>query len=155
MFKSFFITIILSFAVIAVGFSQKRSIKKGDEAFNIGEYHIAYEIYEKTYEKLTAKLDKAEVSYKLGECSRIMMDERKAAKWYKKATRYEIQFPVAWLYLANAQKMLAKYEEAKGNYKKYQNLVPDDSRGKNGVKSCEFAKSSTFCIVVLPILRDG
>ncbi|MCF6365518.1 MAG: OmpA family protein [Bacteroidales bacterium] len=140
MFKSFFIITFLSFTITFGGFSQKRSLKKADEAFNIGEYHIAYDIYEATYEKLTAKEDKANVSYKLGECSRIMMNERKAAKWYKKATRYEIKYPVAWLYLANAQKMLGKYEEAKENYKKYQNLVPNDSRGKNGVKSCEFAQ---------------
>jgi len=140
MFKSFFIISILSVAISITGFSQKRSLKKADEAFNIGEYHIAYDIYEATYEKLTAKEDKANVAYKLGECSRIMMNERRSAKWYKKATRYEIKYPIAWLYLANAQKMLEKYEEAKGNYKKYQNLVPDDSRGKNGVKSCEFAQ---------------
>lgn len=138
--KSTFIFILISFVISINSFSQKRSLKKADEAFKTGEYHTAFEIYEKAYEKLTAKPDKAEVAFKLGECSRIMMNERKAAKWYRKATKSKTEHPLAWLYLANAQKMLEKYEEAKANYKKYQNLVPNDSRGKNGIKSCEFVE---------------
>ncbi len=134
------ISIILILAIFSSGFSQKRNLKKADEAFKIGEYHTAYEIYEKTYEKLSSKPEKAEVSFKLGECSRIMMNERKAAKWYKKATRNKTEHPIAWLHLADALKMLEKYEEAKEQYIKYQNLVPNDSRGKNGIKSCEFVE---------------
>ncbi|NPA43932.1 MAG: OmpA family protein [Chlorobi bacterium] len=139
MSKSLFIIAIFSLIFSVNSFSQKRDLKKADEAYSIGEYKLAYEIYEKAFEKLTAKPDKAEVAFKLGECSRIMMNERKAAKWYKKATRYEIQYPKAWLYLADALRMLEKYDLAKEQYKKYQNLVPNDSRGKNGVKSCELA----------------
>jgi len=139
MVRSFFIVAILSITVSLNSFSQKRSIKKANEAFNTGEYSLAYEIYEKAFEKLSTKPDKAEVAFKLGECGRVMMKERKAAKWYKKATKYEIQNPKAWLYYANALKMLGKYELAKDQYKKYKNLVPDDSRGKNGLKSCELA----------------
>jgi peptidoglycan-associated lipoprotein len=136
-------SLILSAVIISFfslnGISQKKSIKKADEAFNTGEYFIAYEILEKVYEKLTVKEEKAQISFKLGECSRIMMDEKKASRWYGRAVRYDIQYPVAWLYLANAQKMLGEYEQAKENYKKYQNLVPDDPRGKIGILSCEYA----------------
>jgi len=137
MIRSFFILAILFFAISFASFSQKRSLKKANEAFSIGEYHTAYAIYEKAFEKLTSKPEKAKVAFKLGECSRIMMNERKAAKWYKKATRYEIQQPIAWLYLANSLKMLEKYDDANEQYKKYKNLVPNDSRGRNGIKSCE------------------
>lgn len=153
MTKSLFILIIFSFIISFNSFSQKRSIKKANEAFNIGEYNTAYEIYEKAFEKITSKPDKADVAFKLGECSRIMMNERKSAKWYKKATKYEIQKPKAWLYYADALRMLEKYDLAKEEYKKYQNLVPDDSRGKNGVKSCEFAplwKANPTMFNVLP-----
>ena len=139
MTKSLFIIVIFSVLISLNSFSQKRSIKKANQAFNIGEYSVAYDIYEKAFEKLSSKPEKAEIAFKLGECSRIMMKERKSAKWYKKATKYEVQNPKAWLYYADALRMLEKYDLAKEQYKKYQNLVPDDSRGKNGVKSCEFA----------------
>ena len=134
------VTILFVLVFISTGmFSQKRLIKKGDEAFAIGEYFLASENYEKVYEKLSTKPEKAAVSFKIGECARIMMDERKAAKWYRKAVRYNVDKPIAWLYYGNALKMLGKYDEAKIQYKKYQNLVPGDKRGKIGEKSCNFA----------------
>jgi len=130
----------LSFVLISVNvYSQKRMIKKADEAFAIGEYFLASETYEKVYEKLTSKPEKAEVAYKLGECGRIMMNNRKAAKWYRKAVRYNVEKPLAWLYYGNALKSLGKYDEAKIQFKKYQNLIPADERGKIGEKSCDFA----------------
>ncbi len=135
----FLIAVIFSLLFVLPVFSQKRDMKKADEALNIGEYKLAYELYEKAYEKLSDKDVKAEVAFNLGECARIMMDERKAAKWYKKAVRGNINNPKAYLYYADALKMLEKYEDAKEQYKKYKNLVPDDSRGRNGVESCEFA----------------
>jgi len=137
MIKSLLITLVLIFSLSLNSFSQKRDIKKGDAAYSTGEFHTAYTFYEKAFEKLSTKVEKREIAFKLGECSRIMMNERKSAKWYKKATKYGIQQPKAWLYLANSLKMLEKYDAAKEQYKKYQNLVPDDSRGKNGIKSCE------------------
>ncbi len=132
----FFIALLL----ISSGlFAQKRLLKKADEAFAAGEYFLAAESYEKIYEKLSSKTDKAEVAFKLGECARIMMNDRKAAKWYRKAVRYNVDRPTAWLYYGNSLKSLGKYEEAKIQFKKYQNLVPSDSRGKAGEKSCELA----------------
>ena len=130
----------LSFVLISVNaYSQKRMIKKADEAFAIGEYFLASETYEKVYEKLTSKPEKAEIAFKLGECGRIMMNNRKAAKWYRKAVRYNVEKPLAWLYYGNALKSLGKYDEAKIQFKKYQNLIPADERGKIGEKSCDFA----------------
>jgi len=120
-------------------FAQKRLVKKADEAFATGEYFLAAETYEKVYEKLTSKSEKAEIAFKLGECGRIMMNERKAAKWYRKAVRYNTDKPIAWLYYGNALKTLGKYDEAKIQFKKYQNLVPADERGKIGEKSCDYA----------------
>jgi peptidoglycan-associated lipoprotein len=119
--------------------AQKRTIKKADEAFNTGEYHIAFELYEQSYEKLTDKLEKADIAFKMGECSRIMMNEKDAKKWYARAVKYNINMPLAYLYYANALKMSGEYEEAKANFKKFQNMVPDDPRGKFGEESCDLA----------------
>ena len=135
--------ILISFIVLIIiipsSFGQKRTLKKADEAFGIGEYHIAFELYEKSYEKLPSKDVKAEVAFKLGECSRIMLNAKTAKKWYKRAVRYNVKNPMAYLYYADALKMGEEYAEAKGIYKKYQNLMPNDTRGKNGVESCDFA----------------
>lgn len=138
-FSKFIIVILIFFLIIPITFSQKRTLKKADEAFGIGEYHLAFELYEKAYEKIPSKDEKAVVAFKMGECSRIMLDDKDARKWYKKAVRYNVNNPLAYLYYADALKMNDEYEEAKGHYKKYQNLMPNDPRGRNGVESCDFA----------------
>ncbi len=137
-FKRLLFTAVL-ISCISLAYSQKRLIKKGDAAFNTGEYFTAYEAYEKVYEKLNSKPEKAKIAFKLGECKRKMMNARKAAKWYRKAVSYHIENPKAWLYYADALKSLGNYEDAKVQYKKYQNLNPSDKRGKAGEKSCELA----------------
>ena len=104
----FVFVIIFSLFIASNVFSQNRTVKKADEAFNIGEYKLAYELYEKSYEKLTVKELKNEVAFKLGECGRIMMEERKAVKWYRKAVRGNINNPLAYLYYANALKIYQK-----------------------------------------------
>jgi peptidoglycan-associated lipoprotein len=119
--------------------AQKRSIKKADEAFKTGEYFTAYELYEQSYEKLTDKVEKAEIAFKMGECSRIMMNDKDAKKWYARAVKYNINKPLAYLFYADALKMTGEYEEAKANYKKYQNMVADDPRGKSGEESCDLS----------------
>ncbi|PID87794.1 MAG: hypothetical protein CSB06_03265 [Bacteroidia bacterium] len=129
------LSLLLSLSV----FSQKRTIRKANEAFAGGEYHKAAELYEKIFEKLSSKEQKADISYKLGECNRIMMQDKKAKKWYKKAVRYKTEHPLAYLYYADALRMAEEYEKASELYKKYGNLVPADPRGSNGIKSCELA----------------
>jgi len=136
--KSISLSLIIVFLGTS-GFSQIKATKKADAAYNTGEYHKAIELYEKAFEKLNEKEDKAYVSFQLGECNRKMMNTKGARKWFAKAVRYKYKNPLAVLYLANALKTQQKYEEAKIKYEKYLKLVPSDYRGQNGVISCENA----------------
>ena len=123
--------------------SQNKRIKKANASFNAGEYIKASEKYKKIYSKAKTKVIKGEIAFKLGECYRNMNIIKYSKKWYGKAVRYRYQNPVAVLHLADAQLIFKEYEEAKVNYEKYKELVPDDVRGRNGIKSCEFAVETT------------
>jgi len=138
-YLKFCLLIIGSVLFFSYASAQKRVVKKADEAFDIGEYHLAFELYEKAYEKLSEKDLKAEIAFKMGECNRIMMDDKGAVRWYKKAVRAKINNPMAYLYYADGLKISGDYEDAKEEYKKYKNMVPDDPRGNNGIESCELA----------------
>ncbi len=131
--------IVISLFLLAHGplFSQEKQIKKADDAFNVGEYFAATEKYEKIYEGLTDKKDKAYVSFKLGECARITNDAKKAKKWYKAAVKNEYTDPLSVLYYAQALMMTDESVEAAGQFERYTQLMPDDVRGHNGVKSCK------------------
>ncbi|RLD69198.1 MAG: hypothetical protein DRI95_00840 [Bacteroidetes bacterium] len=119
--------------------AQNNKTKKADATFNAGEYYKASEMYQKLYSKAGTKIFKAELGFKLGECYRHMNIPRKAEKWYKKAVRYKYQDPMSILYLADAMKMNEKYPEAKTEYERYRDVVPDDIRGEKGIESCDLA----------------
>lgn len=128
--------ILISFSGI---YAQSKATKKADAAFGTGEYFKAIELYEKAFEKMTEKEDKAYVSFKLGECYRKMMIAKGSRKWYSKAVKYKYLNPIAVLYYAEALKMEQKFDQAKIQYQNYIKLVPNDSRGKTGIVSCEQA----------------
>ena len=103
----------------------------------MGEYSAAYLMYEKAYEKLTEKSEKARISFQLGECARKTNNVRKAKKWYKYAVKYNYKNPISVLYYAQALMSNEDYELASGQFERYKQLVSDDIRGANGIKSCE------------------
>jgi peptidoglycan-associated lipoprotein len=110
-------------------------MKKADAVFETGEYFKAAEMYEKLYDKATSKDEKAQISFKLGECSRKINEPKGAKKWYKKAISNKSTNPEAILYYADALKTLEEYDDAKIQYQAYKDLVPDDERGTNGLES--------------------
>ncbi|MBN1251111.1 MAG: OmpA family protein [Bacteroidales bacterium] len=122
--------------------AQNKKTKKADASFDAGEYFKASEMYKKIYTKANTKILKAELSFKLGECFRKMNIPAQSEKWYKKAVKYRFQNPMAVCYLADAYRMNEKYDDAKIEYEKYTELVPDDIRGSNGIKSCNLADES-------------
>ncbi len=119
--------------------SQSKKLKKIQTIFDAGEYYKAAEKYKKMYGKAKTRTLKAQLSFNLGECYRHMNISKKSEKWYKRAVKYRYQNPMSVCYLADAMKMNQKYEEAKINYEKFKELVPDDKRADNGIKSCEIA----------------
>ena len=97
----FFILFLLISMTVAPAFSQKRLIKKANAAFETGEYYVASDIYQKVYEKI-GKTEKGEISFKIGECFRIMNNAKKARKWYKRAIRYKCKSPYVLLFGAES-----------------------------------------------------
>ena len=127
---------LIFFFIIPFGFAQKRTLKKADEAYQTGEYHLAFELFEKVYEKIPSKDEKAVVAFKMGECSRIMLNDKNARKWYRKAVRYNVNNPMAYLYYADALKMDEEYED---------NCRSNDLPGASGQRCA--GRRSSQCVV--------
>ena len=64
---------------------------------------------------------------------------KKAESMYKRAIK--AKYPHAEVYLRYAQvlHLQQKFEEAKEQYQKYQQLKPEDDRSQRGIESCDFA----------------
>ena len=119
--------------------SKKDKDYRANMAFSAGEYAKAIDLYKTAFNKIKEKNKKNEIVFKIAECYRIVRDFRKAELWYKKAITGNYQDPV--IYLRYGEMLLTgeNYELALVQFKRYKELVPDDPRGENGIKSCQLA----------------
>jgi TPR repeat protein len=137
--RSIILAVALSAATLAALplSAQNKKVDKALTYYNSGEYTKCQELLVKYFPKIKDKPTKGQAAFYLGECARNMSDARNAEKWYRKAVQAKYSNPLATLYLADALKMKGNYEDASVQYSNYQDLVPEDSRGAQGVKDCE------------------
>jgi peptidoglycan-associated lipoprotein len=114
--------------------------KEADKLYLSGKYFDAIEIYKKAATKEKNKTKKAEMTFKTGDCYRLINDTKQSEVWFAKAIKAKYPDPIATLYLADAKKVNEKYSEAIVDYNEYSKLVPSDPRGAEGAKSCEMAQ---------------
>jgi peptidoglycan-associated lipoprotein len=121
-------------------YGQKNAkLRKANEEFAAGHYSTAADMLRKAYSSVKNKDEQAVILFKIGECYRQIAVPVRAESWYAKAINKGYQDPKVYLYLAEAKKMNQKYAEAKEEFKKYREKVPDDRRGEDGIKSCDWA----------------
>lgn len=138
--KTLALTMALALAFSTGAYAQKNFSKDADKAFDQKEYFNAIELYKKAYSKAKKKEDKALILFKTAECYRYIGDTKQQEAWYAKCIKAKYSDPKAILYLANAKKAMAKYDEALIEYNNYKKEVPSDPAGEDGAKSCELAQ---------------
>jgi len=134
-----FSVIIFVFVLSIPATAQKKHTKAADDAFNAKKYATAITNYQKAYTKVKKDPEeKNRINYQLAECYRLTNNVRRAEIQYKRLEKikYQEKEPLILLYLADALKSGGKYSEALNYYKAYQQLVPEDIRGENGIISC-------------------
>lgn len=120
--------------------AQKNYVKDADKQFKNGMYLEAIEAYKKATTKVKQKNVKAELIFKTAECYRMMNDHKNAELWYAKAIKAKFADPVVYLLMAESKKTQEKYTDAIVDFNEYAKLVPGDSRGAEGAKSCQLAQ---------------
>ncbi len=120
-------------------YGQNAKIKKANEEFAAGHYSSAADMLRNAYKSAKGKEEQADVLFKIGECYRLINEPNRSESWYVKAVNKGYQNPVVHLHLGEAKKMNQKYAEAKEEFKKYKEKVPNDRRADDGIKSCDIA----------------
>jgi peptidoglycan-associated lipoprotein len=132
------IFIILLFPAGVMGQKKDKTVK-ARAAYEAGEYAVAADLFKDVYNKVSDKEVKNEIIFLIAECYRITDDPEKAEIRYKQAIQKEYPNPIIYLRYADALRMNEDYDDALEQYKKYKELVPDDSRGEDGIQSCQLA----------------
>ncbi|MBI4648822.1 MAG: tetratricopeptide repeat protein, partial [Bacteroidia bacterium] len=124
-------------------FSQNNKYtKRADIKYESGEYYRAIKIYERVLKKKSKKLSKeqkSEICFRIAECYNYINEPKKAASNYTKAIKQGYTLPVAYLHLAEVLKMDERFDEAIVEYQNYKSLVPGDTIGDTGIRSCQLA----------------
>ncbi|GAB4300451.1 MAG: OmpA family protein [Marinilabiliales bacterium] len=140
--KTFSLLIIIIFFVSFRNPANCQKITKDEEkaieAFDLGEYAEAIELYRVAYAK-SSPARKAEIVFRTGICYMKLNEPKSAEQWFRKAIQVKYPDPICVLYHADAMKMNGKFEEAMAEYQRYKKLVPNDPRADIGVESCKLA----------------
>jgi peptidoglycan-associated lipoprotein len=120
-------------------FSQNKKSSKAYTTFEAGEYYAAIDQFKEAYQKTTDKKEKLHIAFYIADCYRRTDNAPQAALWFGKVVAKDYENPLSILYYADALRMNQNYEEAKGQYQHYKEVVPDDPRGSDGILSCDFA----------------
>lgn len=133
--------IVLAFS-IQPAVAQRKVCKSADIAFERKQYNTAIERYKKALKKTNKKKredDKEYITYQLAECYRLTEATKLAESHYKRLlkTDYPKREPIIYYYYAEALKRNKKYEDAAIQYAKYNELVPDDTRGVKALEDIQ------------------
>lgn len=136
--KSLFLLLFM-LSIGLAAYAQPRTIQKGLDFYQLGEYAKARDILKDAYTDIKDKDLKAEVTFIIAECYNKTYNYKVAEGWYGRAIKRGYKDPEAIRLFADMLKMNEKYDEALIQYKEYLVKVPGDERAEFGVKSCEVA----------------
>jgi peptidoglycan-associated lipoprotein len=137
-----YIQLLLLLAMLSYTVSihaQRNFVKDADLAYKNKQFYQATEYYKKALSKTHNKAANARILFMLGESYRAAGYNKDSELWYTKAIRAHYPDPVSHLYLAEALKKDAKYEEAIAEFKLYKEQVASNPEGELGIASCEVA----------------
>ena len=139
------ILFVFNISIAQEGYQKKTKKSKADQAFLVQNYYDAAALYKEAYLKEKNRAKKSELTFLQAECWRMVATPqslKKAESMYKRSIK--AKYPHAEVYLRYAQvlHLQQKFEEAKEQYQKYQQLKPEDDRSVRGVESCDFAREA-------------
>ncbi len=128
--------------------SQKASVAAAEKAFNNEKYFVAADMYKKAIPDVRKKEAKAEITFKVGECYRLIRNFKQAGTWYEKAIKAGYDSTDAYNKYANTLKALDRFEDAKDVYKELLAKNPNDSAAMKAIENCnliiEWKKKDVF-----------
>ena len=133
--------ILILAALLLVSCGPDKFVKKGNEAFYIGEYYEASLQYAKAYAKIPAseKEKRGEIAYKIGESNRLCNYSIKALAGYRNAARFKYTDTLTYYYLAEMERIGKDYKNAALHYEEFLKTNPGDKPAIIGLQSCAAA----------------
>lgn len=117
--------------------AQKPSVAAAEKAFNNEKYFMAADLYRKAIPDVRKKEAKAEVTFKVGECYRLINNNKQASNWYEKAIKAGYETDEVYVNYANALKAQDRFDDAIDVYKEHLAKKPNDSSIIASIENCK------------------
>lgn len=140
-FKFILFSLIVAVCITSTAQAQRNFTEEADDAYNLKQYNVAIELYQKAYSKIKKnKAERARIIFQIAECYRLTNNQKRAESQYKRVTKSGYPDPIAYLYLAEALKQNEKYDEAIIAYNDFKQKAPNDPRADKGIEACKLAQ---------------
>ncbi len=117
--------------------AQKPSVAAAEKAFNNEKYFMAADLYKKAIPDVRKKEAKAEITFKIGECYRLINNNKQAGTWYEKAIKAGYEEDTVYVQYANALKAQDRFDDAIDVYKEHLTKRPNDSVIIGKIENCK------------------
>ena len=118
----------------------QRRINVGDDYFENHQYHEAIDVYERILRREDSQDIRREVSFKLAEAFRMILNYSEAKNWYKTAMNLGYDDPVIYLNLSEMSLGLEEFDEAISYAEQFLEYKPENERGLKFLESAKYSK---------------
>lgn len=135
--RVFFILFCIS---VCASCSTRYYMKRGAKMYETGRFYKAGSKYEKAYNKAKKPAAQAVAALVVGRCYQDVNKLTDAYNWYRKAARADKEAPDIYLKMAEVAIGKGDLEAAEEQYNRFNELFPEDERGKNGLYNLNVLK---------------
>lgn len=139
----------------AIGQRTQQRIAVGDDLYQQEQFHEAINVYQKILRKEKQPQVKRELSFRLGESYRRLLNYGEAKKWYTIALNLGYTDPEVYLHLSEMTLGLEDFDLAIGYIDEYVKIKPEDELGKKLKQSAYFARENYSTETIFEVSNEA
>jgi outer membrane protein OmpA-like peptidoglycan-associated protein/tetratricopeptide (TPR) repeat protein len=139
----------------AIGQRTQQRIAVGDDFYQKEQYQQAIKVYQRILRNEKQPQTKQELSFKIGESYRRLVNYAESKKWYTIATNLGYSNPEVYLHLSEMTLGLEEFDLSINHIEKFLAAHPDDPRGLKLKQSAYFARDNYNTETIFEVSNEG
>jgi len=152
-FYIFIICILISLPVLAQRNQQRIAV--GDEYFEREQFNEAIEVYDRVLRRSGVADERKEISFKIAESFRRLINYSEARKWYVIALNLGFYDPIIYRHLSEMSLGLEEFDTAISYAYNYLEEKPDDELALKLLESGKFARENYFNETIFEVSNES
>ncbi|MFN2395748.1 MAG: OmpA family protein [Bacteroidales bacterium] len=149
----FIFCIMISLPVLAQRYQQR--IEAGDEHFEREQFYEAIEVYEKALKQSGLADERKEISFKIAESYRRLLNYSEARKWYVISLNLGFYEPIIYRHLSEMSLGLEEFDTAINYARDYLDKQPDDELALKLLESGIFAQENYYEETIFEVANES